>query len=45
MIFSSLDLAPEIQQALDACGYREMTAIQQQEQERPLLLRCLFSSK
>ncbi len=30
MIFSSLDLAPEIQQALDACGYREMTAIQQQ---------------
>jgi ATP-dependent RNA helicase RhlE len=30
MIFSSLDLAPEIQQALDSCGYREMTAIQQQ---------------
>ncbi len=30
MIFSSLDLAPEIQQALDNCGYREMTAIQQQ---------------
>ena len=30
MIFSSLDLAPEIQQALDACGYRQMTAIQQQ---------------
>lgn len=30
MIFSSLDLAPEIQQALDACGYNEMTAIQQQ---------------
>ncbi len=30
MIFSSLDLAPEIQQALDACGYSEMTAIQQQ---------------
>jgi ATP-dependent RNA helicase RhlE len=29
MIFSSLDLAPEIQQALDACGYSEMTAIQQ----------------
>ncbi len=30
MLFSSLDLAPEIQQALDACGYKEMTAIQQQ---------------
>lgn len=30
MIFSSLDLAPEIQQALDACGYGQMTAIQQQ---------------
>ena len=30
MIFSSLDLAPEIQQALDACGYSEMTAIQEQ---------------
>jgi len=30
MIFSSLDLAPEIQRALDACGYRQMTAIQQQ---------------
>ena len=30
MIFSSLDLAPEIQRALDACGYSEMTAIQQQ---------------
>ncbi|MCW8825623.1 MAG: DEAD/DEAH box helicase [Gammaproteobacteria bacterium] len=29
MIFSSLDLAPEIQKALDACGYTEMTAIQQ----------------
>jgi ATP-dependent RNA helicase RhlE len=29
MLFSSLDLAPEIQQALDACGYSEMTAIQQ----------------
>jgi superfamily II DNA/RNA helicase len=29
MIFSSLDLAPEIQQALDACGYTEMTAIQE----------------
>ncbi len=30
MIFSSLDLAPEIQQALDDCGYRQMTDIQQQ---------------
>ncbi|NOQ90668.1 MAG: DEAD/DEAH box helicase, partial [Gammaproteobacteria bacterium] len=30
MIFSSLDLAPELQQALDACGYKEMTAIQQE---------------
>jgi ATP-dependent RNA helicase RhlE len=30
MIFSSLDLAPEIQQALVACGYSEMTDIQQQ---------------
>ena len=30
MIFSSLDLAPEIQQALDICGYSQMTAIQQQ---------------
>ena len=30
MIFSSLDLAPEIQKALDACGYKEMTPIQQQ---------------
>jgi len=29
MIFSSLDLAPEIQKALDACGYSEMTPIQQ----------------
>ncbi|MDH5613086.1 MAG: DEAD/DEAH box helicase [Gammaproteobacteria bacterium] len=29
MIFSSLDLAPEIQRALDACGYNEMTAIQE----------------
>lgn len=29
MIFSSLDLAPEIQQALDACDYKEMTAIQE----------------
>ncbi len=30
MIFSSLDLAPEIQKALNACGYSEMTAIQEQ---------------
>ena len=30
MIFSSLDLAPEIQQALDECGYSQMTAIQEQ---------------
>ena len=29
MIFSSLDLAPEIQKALDACGYKEMTPIQE----------------
>lgn len=29
MIFASLDLAPEIQQALDACGYSQMTPIQQ----------------
>jgi len=30
MLFSSLDFAPEIQQALDHCGHKEMTAIQQQ---------------
>ncbi len=30
MIFSSLDLAPEIQQTLDACGYSKMTPIQEQ---------------
>lgn len=30
MLFSSLDLAPALQQALDACGYQQMTAIQQQ---------------
>lgn len=30
MIFSSLDLAPEIQQALDVCGYSLMTPIQEQ---------------
>ncbi len=29
MIFSSLDLTPEIQKALDACGYTEMTPVQQ----------------
>ncbi|VAW56063.1 ATP-dependent RNA helicase VVA0939 [hydrothermal vent metagenome] len=29
MLFSSLDLAPNIQRAIDACGYRDMTAIQQ----------------
>lgn len=29
MLFSSLDLAPDIQRALDACGYRDMTAIQE----------------
>jgi len=29
MLFSSLDLAPEIQQALDACGYSQMTPIQE----------------
>lgn len=29
MIFSSLDLAPEIQKALDVCGYSEMTDIQE----------------
>jgi len=30
MIFSSLDLAPELQKAIDTCGYSEMTPIQQQ---------------
>jgi len=30
MIFSSLDLAPDIQKALDACGYAQMTPIQEQ---------------
>ena len=29
MIFSSLDLATDIQKAIDACGYKEMTAIQE----------------
>lgn len=30
MIFSSLDLAPNLQKALDSCGYRQMTPIQEQ---------------
>lgn len=30
MIFSSLDLAPDLQKALDACGYEQMTPIQAQ---------------
>ena len=30
MIFSSLDLNPDLQKAIDRCGYREMTPIQQQ---------------
>ncbi len=30
MIFSSLDLAPDLQKALDSCGYRQMTPIQEQ---------------
>ena len=30
MIFSSLDLAPDLQKAIDACGYRQMTPIQEQ---------------
>lgn len=30
MNFSSLDLAPDLQRALDACGYRQMTPVQQQ---------------
>lgn len=29
MNFSSLDLAPALQQAIDACGYKKMTPIQQ----------------
>ena len=29
MIFSSLDLAPELQRAIDACGYNDMTPIQE----------------
>lgn len=30
MIFSSLDLAPSLQKAIDACGYTQMTPIQEQ---------------
>jgi superfamily II DNA/RNA helicase len=30
MIFSSLDLATDLQKAIDACGYSEMTPIQEQ---------------
>ena len=30
MIFSSLDLAPDLQKAIDACGYSQMTPIQEQ---------------
>ena len=30
MIFSSLDLAPNLQKAIDACGYSQMTPIQEQ---------------
>lgn len=29
MIFSSLDLAPDLQKAIDSCGYKEMTPIQE----------------
>ncbi len=29
MIFSSLDLAPNLQKGIDACGYRQMTPIQE----------------
>ena len=29
MIFSSLDFAPDLQRAIDACGFKEMTAIQE----------------
>ena len=29
MIFSSLDLAPELQKAIDVCGYKTMTPIQE----------------
>ena len=30
MIFSSLDLAADLQKGIDACGYKEMTPIQEQ---------------
>ncbi len=30
MIFSSLDLAPDLQKAIDTCGYSQMTPIQEQ---------------
>ena len=30
MIFSSLDLVPDLQKGIDACGYKEMTPIQEQ---------------
>ena len=30
MIFSSLDLVPDLQKSIDACGYKEMTPIQEQ---------------
>jgi len=30
MIFSSLDLAPDLQKAIDRCGYEQMTPIQEQ---------------
>ncbi len=30
MIFSSLDFSPDLQKAIDACGYSEMTPIQEQ---------------
>lgn len=30
MIFSSLDLAPDLQKAIDSCGYEQMTPIQEQ---------------
>lgn len=30
MIFSSLDFAPDLQKAIDACGYEQMTPIQEQ---------------
>jgi len=29
MLFSSLDFSPELQRAIDTCGYRDMTEIQQ----------------